>query len=442
MSDSPSDPYGPTPRVPPGPPAPAVPSASPEPPAPDEPRSAIGTKLLVLAASVALAAVIIPWGEDGLDVLSIFGGSGGDEAGQAAGGRPAYRFPVTVAEARPGRVIETVELVGDVVSSRWAVLAFERSGRIAEVYADLGDAVSTGTPLARLDDKVLDRQLDVARAAARGAAALAENARREAERGNDVGDDLSASERDRRNAAAIVAEHRSNQAAAEIGRLQALLEQGVLSAPFEGVITQRAMTDGSYAAAGAPAFAVADLDRREVRLEVPAALATGLRIGAPVTLSLDIDEGVQLDARLDRLVPAADFDSRTFEAIVDLEALDPERRMLPGLFVRARFVRRSVDADCVVPADAVQGPPDAPWIVLAAADDAQDAVEGAAPLARFVPVRVLARNATQAAVEPLNAGDLPPGCTVLVTGADNVFPQAPLRPVPHAQIAGSGAETP
>lgn len=418
--------------------------------------SGCAVSVLVIVAAAALGAVFVDWSTGwGAGVLTfVTGEESADGATEAPGGGGAsgYRFPVTALEMKPGRVVESVDLVGDVVSLRWARLAFQRSGRVSQALARLGDQVTADQPLARLDDRVLEKQLAVSQAAAQAALALAKNADREAKRGNDVGDDiLSASERDRRNAEAEVADHRAEQAAAEASRLSVELEQGVLTAPFDGVVTRSEVTDGSYAAAGVTAFVVMDLENRQVLLETPASVAAGLSLGTEVTLTSDTAPDLSITAHLDKLVPAADFGTRNFQAIVDLGPLDPERQLLPGMFVRARFVRRAVDADFVVPTDAVQGVDDATWIVVArggsqgsgggSGGDPGGAPGGDPPLATFVPVRVLARNSTTTAIAPVEPGALNPGETVVVTGADNVFPGAPLRPVPHHSIV-TGATTP
>jgi len=418
---------------------------------PAPPRPSPGVALLLgLLAVLAAGASFISWDDGvGAALLRAVGlAEPASEGGSGSGGMPAYLFPVSVTTAAPGHVEETVSLVGDVLSNRWAELAFERSGRVAQVFADLGDEVEQGALLARLDDAVLEREIEVARAAAGAAEALARNARREAVRANDVGDDiLSASDRDRRNADAEVAEHRAAQALADVARLTALLAQGELRAPFAGAVTRRLVTDGSHATPGAPAYVLADLERRDVHLELPEPVAAALPADVRVLLSLDARPELSLAARIDRLVPAADLGTRSFTAVVHLAGLDPERQLLPGMFVRARLVLQAVDADLVVPVDALQGPPDARWIVVAdpaeaAADSATPggggasagdaAPSGAPPVARFVPVTVLARDAQFAAIAPRDPASLPASPSVVVTGADNVFPGAPLRTVPHA----------
>lgn len=364
----------------------------------------------------------------------------GDDAAAAEGAAamPAFRVPVTWARAQAAQVAETVELVGDVLSRHAAEVAFERAGRVEAVLADLGDALAAGAPLARLDDAVLRQELAVAQAQLEAARGTAEWAGREAERGQSAGNRvLNEGEIDRRVSFAAIEASRLAERQADVARLTALLEQGTLRAPFDGVVTRRDIALGSHAAEGVTAFALTDLSAREVHVEVPAPLAAGLSAGAPAALRCDDLPGLRLDARLDELVPAADPSTRTFTGVVRLDDADPERRLLPGLFVRVQLERARVDCPTVVPADAVLVDERGARVVVA--DLPADAAPGPdglppAPSARIVPVTVLARDRERAAVRPLEDGALATGAVVLVTGSDNVWPGAPLmlQPTPGA----------
>ncbi|MGQ0552714.1 MAG: efflux RND transporter periplasmic adaptor subunit [Planctomycetota bacterium] len=352
------------------------------------------------------------------------GCSGSDPEAGADGGGFVFRVPVTWALVEAGVVAQTVELVGDVRSRRWAELAFERGGRIAAVHADLGDERPAGTVLARLDDSVLLQELAAARARLEFARSEAEWAEREVGRAREAGPSvISAAEQDRRDSALVAQRARLAEAEAEAARLTALLAQGELRAPFDGVVVARAVSLGSHAAPGVPAFTFVDLEHREVHLELPAEVAAAVTVGTQVTLR----EG-GIVARLDEVVPAADLSTRTFIGIVRLDGLDPERRLLPGLFVHASFERNRVESETVVPRDAVLTTPQGSHVVMF--EWLPPPGEPTGTSARLVPVRVLARDATRAAVSTFEPGLLRPGLAVAVTGADNAFPDALLLPTP------------
>lgn len=388
-------------------------------------RSTLTSGLFLLAAVAALVAVLF-WPEPAAEA-----------AGDGGGGLGGFRFPVTTVEVTGEQVVESVELVGDVVSARRSTLAFDRGGTLVRVAVRLGDRVEAGQLLAELDDRVLTEDLGAAQAAVEVAQEEAAFARREAQRAQEVGEDVvSESERERLASEAAVRERRLAQRQAEVARLQAQLEQGRLVAPFAGVIARRLLDEGAQAGPQSPVFDLVDPDLREVRLEVPAPLVGSLGVGSPLMLTLDERPGWQLAAELAALVPAADPGSRSFVAVIRIEdgsgedADAPTAALLPGLFVRARLQLREVTGQPVVPVDALQET-ERGFIVYAVAPPEE--VEGAPaggppppPTARLVPVRVLARSATHAAVAPFEPGALTPGQQVVVTGAPNIFPGAPL----------------
>lgn len=80
----------------------------------------------------------------------------------AATRKPTYQF-VSVAR---GTITETVNVTGNTTSTKNASLAFQTSGVIANVYAQLGARVNAGQTLAILDTSDLQAQLAQARAAA------------------------------------------------------------------------------------------------------------------------------------------------------------------------------------------------------------------------------------------------------------------------------------
>jgi hypothetical protein len=82
-----------------------------------------------------------------------------------------------------------------------------------------------------------------------------------------------------------------------------------------------------------------------------------------------------------------------------------------------------------VPRDALMESPQGASLMVADPGEG-----GGPPLARLVPIAVLARDGARAAVRPLD-GELAAGIAVLVTGNDNVFPGAPLRLQEHRAVA-------
>lgn len=350
-------------------------------------------------------------------------GCGDDHApagGASRGGPGGFVFPVTFVEIGSGEVEETIGVVGDVETRQRARLAFERSGRLVEVLAEAGDTVAAGALLARMDDAVLRAEKQAAVAALKAARTDADYAQSELKRAQELGTALAESERDRWVTQAAVRATQVSEREADVERLDALLAQSELRAPFAGVLTERSITLGSYTLIGVMAFELVDLRNLELQLEIPASFSQQVREGATVTLlGVGPPGGEDLQLPLHAILPATDASTRTFRGIVRVDAAAAPG-LRPGMFVRARLPLRR-GAGLTVPADALLEGPQGTVLVVA-----EPGSGAAPPTARFVPVRVLARDAGTAAVAPLEPGALAAGAQVVVTGSDNVFPGAPL----------------
>lgn len=91
-----------------------------------------------------------------LSILAIVGGVVLGGYGYFSGEKtPDYNFVV----AQKGEVIQEVSVVGRVKPARAADLAFEKSGKVSGVYAEIGQKVQTGQILARLENSELLAQL-------------------------------------------------------------------------------------------------------------------------------------------------------------------------------------------------------------------------------------------------------------------------------------------
>ncbi|MFK5955902.1 MAG: efflux RND transporter periplasmic adaptor subunit [Planctomycetota bacterium] len=355
----------------------------------------------------------------------------GTGAGMDAVESGGYTFPVTFVEIAGGFVEEITEFSGDVASKRKANLAFERAGRIVEVLAAEGDYVKAGQVLARLDDRVLEADLQAARALQEAAKVQRAFAQQELKRYQGMAEAAADSVRDKWRFEIALRTAREAQRSAETQRLERQLEQGSLRAPFTGVLVKRRLTFGGYALPGGTVFELIDLIHREVRVELPQSLALGLHPGLTVEIqSASLPQG-SLTASLDAVLPSTQSAARTFTGLIGLGLdADPKQRLLPGAFVLVRMQTRSAQSNTIVPADAMVRWGDA-WAVVVAD-------EGMPPSARFVPVLILANDGTQVAVSSAEEGALKAGDLVVVTGTDNIFPHASLLLQPHRNPSPDG----
>lgn len=200
-------------------------------------------------------------------------------------------------------------------------LGFRIGGKISQRLVDVGDRVSKGTVLAKLDTDDVSLKLDAARAQMASAQADHKLANSELERYRELMERnvISRSQFDSFESRydASVAQLRQARANLNVARNQA--DYASLKAPRDGVIAQRLAEAGQVVAAGQAVFVLAVDGDREVRIDLPEQDVGHFKIGMPVGIELWSRPGQVFEGKIRELSPAADPRSRTFEARVAFE---------------------------------------------------------------------------------------------------------------------------
>lgn len=298
--------------------------------------------------------------------------------------------------------------IGQVRASRLAVVSSEQGGRVIELLANVGDRVSAGQPLARLDPTPVRLREQQAAAELQRAEAVAAERQRNAARvaalhGDGVATDadLEAAETEARAARAA-----RDAAAAGLTLAERDAREIVLRAPIAGVIAARPI-DLSMLAPGTTAFEIDGEDGRRIHAVLPAALADSLQPGARVTFNYGTDLGA---ARLTG-ISARDNGAGGREAVFVVTSGSPP----PGGSVELRLSRNPSGGVHVVPLAAVLTD-----------RRGQQAVRMVGPENKLldVPVRLLATRGDMAEV----TGRLAPGQFVVIAGAEFLEVGTTVRP--------------
>jgi RND family efflux transporter MFP subunit len=273
---------------------------------------------------------------------------------------------VTVGRATVEDVASPFEAGGVVRSRVTALIASRVLAPIAEVHAGAGDRVRRGSPLVTLEARDIQADRSRAEAASRSAAELARAA------GADVRAAASAlllarathdrvaalhakrsatgQELDQAVAALTAAEAQraaaeSRLAAAEAGRLAAeaaaetatiTATYAVLSAPFDGIVTERRADPGSMATPGSPLLTLEDPKAYRLEIQLDEARASLVKPRQRVSVRVDAapgSDGGWTDGDVSEIA-RVDPASHAFLVKIDLPASTTLRS---GLFGRARF---------------------------------------------------------------------------------------------------------
>lgn len=214
------------------------------------------------------------------------------------------------------------EASGLLVSREEAAVGSELSGyRVARLYADEGDWVRAGQPLAQLDDTLLRAQVDQQ-------AAVTAQAQAEAKRvaGLDGEGVLSQEQIETRRYQAKAQEAALNELRTRVSRM-------TITSPVSGLVLQRGVQPGQIAGGGTtPWFTIARDGLVELDAEVNEADLSGVRVGQSAQVTLPSGQSVAGVVRL--VSPRVDSNSRLGKVRVRLP-VRPDLR--PGGFGRATF---------------------------------------------------------------------------------------------------------
>jgi RND family efflux transporter MFP subunit len=143
-----------------------------------------------------------------------------------------------------------------------------------------------------------------------------------------------------------------HRARSRIDQIDSKLRDTRSVAPFAGVIVEKYVEVGDTVQPGQPLLRIADDRRLQIRVDVPARLIEGLRVGMVVQARLDV--GRQLvEARVARIYPMADPQRHTVTVKLDLQ---PGSGGRPGMYAEVIAPDISVPRSTLpwVPESAVQ----------------------------------------------------------------------------------------
>ena len=286
-------------------------------------------------------------------------------AAAAAGCATAEAAPSKQSEAEPSVSVTTapVELrampkslliTGSLEADESALVASDGAGRVVKTFVERGDRVTKGAILARLDTSDAALAAAEASASAKAARAQEEHAKLERQRAERLFQRqvISEAERDRLGASSDTAIASASAASARAARASKQIADGIVRAPFDGVVVERFVSVGEYVMPGARVVELVDRDPMRVELDVPEAMALRLKQGDAVKFSVLPVPGREFRATVQFLGPVLDQKSRHrhVEAIVE----DSDERLVPGMFVTTRLVlsRHEVVA---IPAHSIAG---------------------------------------------------------------------------------------
>jgi RND family efflux transporter MFP subunit len=272
--------------------------------------------------------------------------------------------PVRVMTVEEHAVGETATLTGTIQAEEDVALSFRIGGRLVERLVNVGDKVTVGQLVARLDESTWRDALQAARANLAAAMARLVDARNEVERLQPLlpRGFVSRQMFDRAVAARDAAQAQVDAAEAQVSTAETQLSYTELHADGPGVVTARGAETGEVVNAGQMIVRLARKGGRDAVFDVPARLKDEISGDAEVEVLLSSDPKVQAVGRVREVSPEADPVTRTFQFRVGLT--DPPAAMRLGSTVTGS-IRIGSGTGMLIPASAMttsEGKP-AVWVV-------------------------------------------------------------------------------
>lgn len=260
-----------------------------------------------------------------------------------------------------GSAISKTAFTGTVRAVNQSSIQAQVTATATSVYVKIGDSVQRGQTLLRLNNQDNAARLAQARANLAATQAQANQARNMMQRKKRLLDQGFISqveyEQSQLDYRAQMENVRAQQANVDIA-LKAD-QDGTITSPIHGVITQRQVEPGQTVAAGQTLFEIVDPNQLEIQAKLPSDLQAALKIGQKIEYQLQ-GQATTFNAQISRVSPVADLASRQIEFFATpLERLPS---LSIGAFVDGYILANSTISGQIIPLNTIHDIPNKPYV--------------------------------------------------------------------------------
>jgi RND family efflux transporter MFP subunit len=286
-----------------------------------------------------------------LAVAFLLGCSGGEQeaAGDAQAG-PAVPVEVLRLQSRPFTVYG--EYYGEVSGLNEVELITVSGGRVNAINVSVGDEVSSGDSLARIEAEKAIRQHETAVYNERLARENFERQKRFLQEGNSY------------QLAVDQAELALLQSRTALLDAQKVRDGAMAITPIDGTVVTRYIDLYEELPPGEPTFVVSDLSRMKVRIGVPEADIAGVRsIGATAEVTLGSLPGRLWEGEVVSFSRRRSERNLTFQVEIHID--NPDQAILSGTTAKVRLPLRTIEDAVVVPSSTLVTRGENSYVVVA-----------------------------------------------------------------------------
>jgi RND family efflux transporter MFP subunit len=267
---------------------------------------------------------------------------------------------VDVVAVGPPSGTQALVLPGETAAWYTSTIYARVSGYVGKWFVDIGDHVKKGQILATIETPEIDAELNAAQAKLKASEAqvLVKQAQQEFAKTtyerwkNSPKGVVSEQEREDKKAQNAVAISELNAAQAQVGldqaevdRLTALEGFKKVTAPFDGIITERHIDLGNLVTAGStaatsPLYQITQDDPIRIFVDAPqSTVAQLMPVGTPAAIRVDYLPNQRFEGTVTRTAESVNPQARTLRVEIDIP--NPKRELVPGTYVDVTFKLKS-----------------------------------------------------------------------------------------------------
>jgi RND family efflux transporter MFP subunit len=274
-------------------------------------------------------------------------GGGGGRGGP--GGRAP--MPVDMAPATRHEVIDYVTVVGNLIGQATVDVVPRVGGRIESIPVKLGDRVSKGQLVAKIEDDQIREQINQRLASLKvneanvtqreNDAKLAETiyARMKAQYDRDLLSKQLLEDAEAKYNTAVsnvgVAKAQLVQTESSVDELKITLANTTVTSPVDGFVSKRVLDQGAFAGANTVILSVVDISIVRMVANLVEKDVKRVQPGVSALVEVDAFPGEQFTGQVSRVAPV--FDPATRTAPMEIEVPNPGFRLKPGMYARVKL---------------------------------------------------------------------------------------------------------
>src|SRR6478609_8362754 len=260
------------------------------------------------------------------------------ESAAAATPQAASKLPIEVQVVKSSSLDNKLVVTGSVLANESLELKSEESGKITGLYFQEGKRVKKGELLLKINDEEIRAQLEKEKYNQKLNQDIENRQRKLLEK-----DAISQEEYDN-------ALNRLNTNTADLKLLEAQLDKRQITAPFDGVIGLRYISDGAYVTPNTVIATLYNISPAKIEFAVPGRYSTQVRPGQKILFTIENDTH-DFVGEVYAIEPRIDPTTRTLK--IRALAENSKGLLLPGQFVKVGLILSSVSNALLVPTEAV-----------------------------------------------------------------------------------------